>query len=224
MPTIAIVDDETRYRNSDVKGVERNLPKGWKAIGTAPLERLGDYPSWIAENEVAVLIVDQELGNRSATPGGHVRYKGHDLVQSLRGRNKTLPIYFLTNYASLSPVKAQIPAVEGIFDKKLFRRDRAAYVKRLIRRGKDYFNSVKDQLAELNTLSLKIAKGEATAKDKDRAKAIQTSLQLPLLTESFDTRSDWVAEYEEKVKEFEKLKKELQKYLAPNSRKTAKKR
>lgn len=222
MPTIAIVDDETRYRNLDVNGVKRKLPKGWSAIGTAPLQRLTDYPSWIAENDVAVLIVDEELGNRSATPTGHVRYKGHDLVQSLRARNKTLPIYFLTNYAN--QVKAQITAVEGVFDKKLFRRDRAAYVKRLIRRGKDYFNSVKDQLADLNTLSLKIAKGEATAKEKKDAKAIQTSLELPLLTESFNTRSEWLAEYEQKVKEFAKLKKEVQKYLKPRHRKVAKKK
>src|ERR1051325_9232979 len=114
MPTIAIVDDETRYRNFDVKGVNRNLPKGWTAIGTAPLQRLTDYPSWIAENDVAVLIVDEELGSRSASPTGHVKYKGHDLVHSLRARNKTLPIYFLTNYANQKPVKDQIPAVEGI--------------------------------------------------------------------------------------------------------------
>lgn len=224
MPTIAIVDDETRYRNSDVKGVSRNLPKGWSAIGTAPLQRLTDYPSWIAENDVAVLIVDEELGSRSASPTGHVKYKGHDLVQSLRARNKTLPIYFLTNYANQKLVKDQIPAVEGVFDKKSFRRDRADYVKRLIRRGKDYFNSVKDQLADLHALSLKIAKGQATAKEKTDAKAIQASLELPLLTETFNTRSEWLAEYEQKVKEFEKLKKEVQKYLKPKSRKAAKKR
>lgn len=224
MPTIAIVDDETRYRNSDVNGLTRKLPKGWSAIGTAPLERLTDYPSWIAANDVAVLIVDEELGNRAATPTGHVRYKGHDLVQSLRARNKTLPIYFLTNYANQNPVKAQIPAVEGVFDKKLFRRDRDAYVKRLIRRGKDYFNSVKDQLADLHMLSLKIAQGDATAKEKRDAKAIQTSLELPLLTESFNTRSEWLSDYQEKVKEFEELKKEVQKYLKPKRRMAAKKK
>jgi DNA-binding NarL/FixJ family response regulator len=224
MPTIAIVDDETKYRNADVKGINRNLPNGWSAIGTAPLERLTDYPSWIAENDVAVLIVDEELGNRSASPTGHVRYKGHDLVQSLRARNKTLPIYFLTNYANQKPVKDHIPAVEGVFDKKLFRRDRADYVKRLTRRGKDYFNSVRDQLADLNTLSLKIAKGEATAKEKNDARAIQTSLELPLLTESFNTRSEWLGEYDKKVKEFEALKKQVQKYLQAKPRKAAKKR
>lgn len=224
MPTIGIVDDETRWRNMDVDGLNLHLPRGWSAIGTAPLEHLGDYPSWIAENEVAVLLVDQELGSHSATPTGHVRYKGHNLVQSLRARNKTLPIYFLTNHANNDPVKAQITTVEGVFEKKLFRRKRAEFVQRLTRRGKDYFNSVKDQLSELNTLSLRIAKGEATQKDKKEAKAIQTSLELPLLTESFNSRSDWLAEYEGKVEEFEKLKKEVQKALKPTRRKAAKKK
>lgn len=224
MPTIAIVDDDTRYRNLDVNGLRRRLPKGWSAIGTPPLERLGDYPSWIAENEVAVLLVDEKLDNRSTGPTGHVRYKGHDLVKSLRARNKTLPIYFLTDYASNPTVKDQVTAVDGTFDKGAFRRDRAEYIKRMTRRGKDYFNSVKDQLTDLNTLSLKIAKGEATAKERADAKAIQTSLELPLLTESFNTRSEWLAEYEQKVKEFEKLKKEVQKYLKPIPRKAAKKK
>lgn len=224
MPTIAIVDDDTRLRNLDVNGLSRTLPKGWSAIGTAPFQHLSDYPSWIAENDVAVLLVDEELGNRSISPVGHVRYKGHDVVKSLRTRNKTLPIYFLTDYPNNPPVKAQESAVEDTFEKGRFRRDRAGHVKKLMRRGKDYFNSVKDQLADLNTLSLKIAKGEATAKQKNDAKAIQTSLELPLLTETFNTRSEWLEEYEQKVKEFEKLRKEVQKYLKPKSRKAAKKR
>jgi hypothetical protein len=224
MPTIAIVDDDTRYRNLDVNGLRRKLPKGWNAIGTPPLEHLNDYPSWIVNNEVAVLLVDQELGNRSTGTAGHVRYKGDDLVKSLRSRNKTLPIYFLTDYTTNPAVRDQVTAVDGTFDKGAFRRDRPGFVKRMTRRGKDYFNAVKDQLADLNTLSLKIAKGEATKKEKTDAKAIQTSLELPLLTECFDTRSEWLDEYDKKVEEFEKLKNEVQRYLRPKPRKAAKKR
>ena len=224
MPTIAIVDDETRYRNTDVEALKLNLPKGWTAIGISPLERLSDYPSWIAENDVAVLLVDEELGSQSSSPTGHVRYKGHNLVKSLRARNKTLPIYFLTNYGSQAPVKDQIPAVEGVFDKKVFRRRRADFIKRLTRRGKDYFTSVKDQLAELNDLSLKIAKGEATAKERKDAKAIQTNLELPLLTESFNDRSEWLEQYEQKVDQFEKLKKEVEQYLKAKQRRPARKK
>lgn len=224
MPTIAIVDDETKSRNMDVDGLNLHLPKGWIAIGTAPLDHLSDYPSWIAENEVAVLLIDQELGRQSSSPTGHVRYKGHNLVEALRARNKTLPIYFLTNYGDEPSVEDQIPAVEGIFDKKLFRRRRADFVKRLTRRGKDYFTSVKDQLADLNDLSQKIAKGEATAKEKRDAKAIQTSLELPLLTESFNDRSEWLAQYEHKVQQFENLKKQVEQYLNPRQRKVARKK
>ena len=224
MPTIAIVDDETRSRNQDVTALNLNLPKGWTAIGTAPLRHLSDYPSWIAENDVAVLLVDEELGRQASSPTGHVQYKGHNLVNALRARNKTLPIYFLTNYGDQKSVEDQIPAVEGVFDKKLFRRRRADYIKRMTRRGKDYFKSVKDQLAELNDLSLKIAKGDATTSERKNAKALQTSLELPLLTESFNTRSDWLAEYEQKVKQLEKLKKEVEQHLTPRQRRIAKKK
>lgn len=224
MPTIGIVDDETRSRKLDVDALNLNLPKGWKAIGTAPFEHLGDYPSWIAENNVAVLLLDQELGRQSSSPTGHVRYKGHNVVKTLRARNKTLPIYFLTNYGDQAAVEEQIPAVEGIFDKKLFRRRRADFIKRMTRRGKDYFKSVKDQLAELNDLSVKIAKGEATAQERRNAKALQTNLELPLLTESFNTRSEWLAEYEQKVEQLDKLQKEVQRYLNPQQRRIAKKK
>lgn len=224
MPTIAIVDDETRYRNSDVLDLNLKLPKGWSAIGISPFEYLSEYPSWIAENEIAVLLVDQELDSHASGPSGHVDYKGHTLVKSLRARNKTLPIYFLTNYGDQNPVKQRISDVEGIFDKKAFRRNRTDYIKRITRRGKDYFNSVKDQLAELNKLSLKIAKGEATEKERKDAKAIQTHLELPLLTESFNDRSEWLAEYEDKVDQFERLKKQLERYVTQKSRKPKKKR
>jgi DNA-binding NarL/FixJ family response regulator len=219
MPTIGIIDDEARYRDSDVRNLNLNLPKGWTAIGISPFPHMNDYPSWMAEHDIAVLLIDEELGRQSSGSTGHVDYKGHDLVQSLRQRNKTIPMYFLTNYAGEKPVTQRVTDVEGIIEKKVFRRNRIDWIKRITRKGKEYFNSVKEQLAQLNDLSLKIAKGEATEEDKKKAKAIQTSLELPLTTESFSDRSEWIAQYEEKVKEFEDLKKEIEAYLKPKSRK-----
>lgn len=221
MPAIGIIDDESRYRDTDVRNlnIQGNLPKGWRAIGVSPFPTLGDYPSWIAENEIAVLLVDQELGRQSSSADGHVHYKGHDLVKSLRQRNKTLPMYFYTNYGSEKPVTQRVTDVEGIIDKKVFRRNRADWVKRITRKGKEYFNSVKEQLAQLNDLSLKIAKGEATKEDRQNAKAIQINLELPLTTEAFNDRSEWLTRYEEKVSEFEALRKDIEAYLKQNSQK-----
>jgi hypothetical protein len=224
MPTVAIVDDEAKYRTTDIKSLKLKLPKGWTAIGIPPLPHLGDYPSWIAENDVAVLLVDQELGRQSSTGGDHVDYKGDDLVKSLRGRNKTLPIYFLTNFSEQDDVKDRKTDVEGTFDKKDFRKRRADYVKRITRKGKEYFNSVKAQLTQLNQLSLKIAKGQASETERKEAKAIQTSLEIPLATETFNDRSDWVAEYEKRVEEFEVLKKEIEVYLKAKARTPSKKK
>ena len=212
MPTIGIVDDETKHRNSDVRSLNTHLPKGWTAVGVDPFPHLSDYQSWIAENDIAVLLIDQELGKQC-----YADYKGHDVVKSLRQRNKTLPMYFLTNYGGEKSVTQRVTEVEGIIDKKQFRSNRVGWAKRITRRGKEYFNSVKDQLARLNDLSVKIAKGNATEKEKQEAKAIQTNLEIPLTTETFSDRSEWLAQYEEKVKEFEKLKKEIEDYLKGKS-------
>ena len=221
MPTIGIIDDETRYRDTDVRNlnIQGNLPKGWKAIGVSPFPHLNDYPSWIAENDIAVLLIDEELGRQSSRADGHVNYKGHDLVKSLRQKNKTLPLYFYTNYGGEPPVTQRVTDVEGIIDKQVFRRNRADWVKRITRKGNDYFTSFRDQLAQLNELSLKIAKGEATAEDKKNAKALQTHLELPLSSDPCDDRNEWITQYEEKVKEFDDLKKEIEAYLKQKGRK-----
>lgn len=216
MPTVAIVDDEPRYRNSDVRALRLKLPKGWKAIGISPLPTLGEYPSWIADNEVAALLVDQNLGAKSNTGKGHVDYQGHDLVRSLRKRNKTLPIYFLTGFTLDTEVKEQATEVDGTFDKKDFRRDRAGHARRITRRGKEYFNSFKDQLAQLNELSVKIATGKATPKERRDARAIQTNLEIPLLTETFSDRSEWLAQFEVQVEQFERLQTEIHQHLKKN--------
>lgn len=224
MPTIAIIDDEAKYRNSDVNGLNLKLPKGWNAIGISPLPSLGEYPSWIADNEIAALLVDENLGAKSSTGKEHVDYEGHDLVRSLRRRNKTLPIYFLTAFADKAAVKREATEVDGTFDKGEFRKDRAGYARRITRRGKEYFNSVRDQLAQLNQLSVRIATGKATAKERKDAKAIQTNLEIPLLTETFNDRSEWLAQFEEQVDQFEKLQKDIEKHLKLRKRSAAKKK
>lgn len=221
MPAIAIVDDDPKSRDSDVRSLNTHLPrdKGWTAIAIHPLPYLKDYPSWIAENEIAVLLVDEKLGGRSAGTGGHVNYEGHDLIKSLRRSNKTLPLYFLTNFAGNTPVTQRFGDVEDIISKNDFKKNRARYVDRFTRKGAEYFKSFKDQLAQLNDLSLKIAKGEATEEDKNNAKAIQLNLELPHITEPCGDRSEWLEQYEGKVKEFEGLRKEIETYFKQKNRK-----
>ncbi len=123
MPTIGIVDDDAKARESDVRSINTHLrSKGWKAIGTHPLPHLKEYPSWIAENEIAALLIDQKLGGKSSGTAGHVNYEGDDVVKSVRQRNKTLPMYFLTNYSGDRSVTRRVTDVEGIFNKTVFRK------------------------------------------------------------------------------------------------------
>ncbi len=223
MPTIGIVDDDAKSRDSDVRSLNTYLrSKGWTAIGIHPFPHLKDYPSWIGDKEISVLLIDQKLRGRANSTGGHVDYDGGDVVKSLRRGNKTLPIYFLTNHGGDAPVTRRFADVEDIIDKTVFKKNRVRWVDRFTRKGNEYFESVQDQLAQLNELSLKIAKGKATVEDKKNAKAIQTNLELPLTTDSCSDRSEWVEEYEEKVKEFDDLKKEIENYLKQKNRKKKK--
>ena len=220
MPTIGIIDDDVKSRDSDVLSLNTHLSdKGWTAIGEHPLPNLKDYPSWIGENGISVLLIDQKLSGKATATSGHVDYEGADVVELLRQGNKTLPIYFLTNHKGDASVIQQFANVEEIIAKSDFKKNRLGWIDRFTRKGKEYFDSVKDQLTQLNDLSLKIAKGNATEKDKENAKAIQTKLELPLMTEPCGDRSEWLERYEGKVEEFDNLRREIENYLKQKNRK-----
>ena len=63
MPTIGVVDDRKDQRELLVGQIRHHLRNysEWEALETPPFEDINDYPSWISENNISVLILDERL-------------------------------------------------------------------------------------------------------------------------------------------------------------------
>ncbi len=96
MNYLAIIDEETDYRIELKESILRILKdnyKNWDIIDIQPFKELENYISWINENDIRVLLVDQFLSGKSIKDGVHVNYLGSELVKYLRNYFKDLPIY-----------------------------------------------------------------------------------------------------------------------------------
>jgi len=84
--------------------------------------------------------------------------------------------------------------------------------------------SRENRVKELSEISRKIAIGEAKKADVEKAKALQVSLQIPFATDQVTERGESLRRLEEKLNEFEELKREIGQYLDERERRAKKKR
>jgi CheY-like chemotaxis protein len=98
MPAIAVVDDRPANRESLAANVENSLEneEGWEVLDAEPLPRLTDYGPWLAEHDVAVLIVDERLSEQRLSDGTFAPYGGHDVVKFVRSTRPSFPIFVVT--------------------------------------------------------------------------------------------------------------------------------
>ncbi|MBI1765277.1 MAG: hypothetical protein HYR56_28010 [Acidobacteria bacterium] len=212
MPAIGIIDDRRKLRHTLVLKLSTQLPPEWQGIEADPLPELSAYPGWISENEISALIVDERLHEQAPDSHSHVGYNGHDLVDFLRKRYTSLPIFIITSHDDDAPLQRRFKDVEGIIARDEFNRNAQKYVPRITRASQQYFETVQKQLTELSAVASKIATGKATKKDKDRAKALQIHLQTPFTDQPVD-RSEWLGKMEDELKELGHLKEEIESFL-----------
>jgi hypothetical protein len=217
MPTIGVIDDRRKARRTLTLALRTALPKGWDYIDSDPLPELEEYPSWITENDVVALILDERLHEQKPDVAPqvklHVAYKGHDLVEFLRKRFPTLPIYIVTSFPNDGPVLEKFGDVEDIVRRDPFIIDIEAWVSKITRASQKFYETIQEQLAELSDLSLKVATGTATRKELNRVKALQNSLQTPFLAEQTVDRSAWLAKLQDKLGQFSQLQQEIETFL-----------
>jgi len=222
MPAIGIIDDDRRLRKTMSLKLSTILPDGWKSIDEDPFKSLNEYPSWIAERDIAALIIDQRLDDKAGPGATQVNYKGHKLVDFLRKRFATLPIFIVTSFPPDSDVTSRFKYVEAIKARDDFIKQAKDWVPKIVRSGQRFFETHQKQLTELNKLSLKVAKGKATDAEKAKLKAIQQALELPFATEDFVGRSEWAGRFEETIEALAELQKEIASHLKKKSAKKKK--
>lgn len=216
MLTIAVVDDRKDARDRLIKPIKRYLDSEnieWNVIGFPPLINKADYPNWLVNNKVIVLIVDEKL-KEEGNNGFLVDYNGHDLVNVIRKRNKQLPIYIITSHAGDANLDQNKGEFEDIISRTNFRGENVTkYMKRFVRATQNYLDNYQQEYARLAELSEKVALSEATEEEIKELKALQSKLQLPLSSVILDNRSNWIKEIEEKTKELDALYLECKKFL-----------
>lgn len=201
------------------KALKALAGKNYEIVGTPPLPRTTDYPSWIAEEDVQALVVDERLGEQAKPGAPHIPYTGHEVVQCVRQAYPLLPIFVLTAFPDYPGLKSEFGAVEEIIDRRVFNRDMAPYVRRIARQAARYAEDRTKALKELAQLAERLSQGTATQKDKDRALALQTQLDASIAVGALATRAEWLSEAERQLDEIAQTRAELEELLSKGKRK-----
>ncbi len=214
MATIGVIDDRDEDRNMIVETISlANKEEGWNIVDKQPLKRLDEYPAWIGQNKICALVID-ELLDEVINDGTAVDYKGHDLVDFLRNKFPTLPIFVITAHAGDPSLQERFKDVEGIVDRREYGRMYNNYVPRFIRAAQQYLKIFREELNQLSIFAQKVATGEATSvEEQELAQAIQTKLDIAYSTSSLSGISTWVNEATLLIDKIEILRKEIQQKL-----------
>lgn len=215
MKTIAIVDDKDSARKGFARQIRNTLERlypDWKVIDTKPFMNTNEYPQWIIENEVSVLILDEQLDGEAVENGKNVDYNGHDLVKELRFKFKDMPVYSITSYALSDDLKNSLSYFNLILSMRDFDEDSDNYINLFVKSGTNFYTEYQKELGRLGELSEIIAKGEATDKDLIEIQSLQTRLIIPHLTEELVSRENYLAEIEKKIGEIKSMQENLLKY------------
>lgn len=218
MNKIAIVDDQDSARlavQSVIEDVLSNedLEAEWSVVSTAPLADVEAYANFIDSENIAILLIDERLGVSPDASGTTVNYKGSELVEQLRKNYKQMPIYGITAFPQDESLETHFAQFDEIILRDTFTQKAASYVPRFIRAYQNFLKVRDDTLAELSTISAKIASGTATDDEKKRAAEIQEKINLPGVIKDMSSRSEWLTEYAVLLKKQEEINDLARKHL-----------
>ncbi len=213
MSRIAIIDDRRDLRETLKRSLDLELENSWESIDIDPMPELGMYHSWIIENDIAALIIDERLHEELTDSNKKVYYTGHDLVDFLRGYYPTLPLFVVTSYPEEEGLTERFKDVEEILERTDFIRNIENWVPRILRAAQRYIETYQSELEELSEKAEKIAKGEANENDIKRAKALRSKIGIAFPATSLQENIGTIKELEDKIGELELLQKDIQKHF-----------
>jgi DNA-binding NarL/FixJ family response regulator len=215
MSTIGIIDDRQDLRTTMRKRVEMELRKlevPWDVIDSAPLSSVNEYPQWIRENEISILLLDEKLKEQPSN-GIFSNHNGHDLVKKVREGYKELPIFIITAYDEEADVENNAGDYDSVIHKDSFGERSSEYVKRFIRATNKYLKNNESEFQRLTELSQKIALGLAVQSENDEAKSLQTKLEIPYTIDIVNDREKATKNLENELDSLEDLNRKVEEYL-----------
>jgi hypothetical protein len=207
MRYIGLIDDREVTRTSlklsiliplIAKGKEE---QEWDIIDIEPFKDISDYVTWISENEISILIIDEKLNESTL-----VNYLGHNVVILLRDAFPELPIFCITAAKREPDLDENYEYYNFILSKNDFQERRDEFVNLFIKSGEDFYRKYtekKDRLSELAGLMAK-ENGEVSDKIKSEADDIRDFLMLTHKVDN-STSEAWLEEFSLKVKNFEEI-------------------
>lgn len=180
MSVIAIVDDRAQMRESVVERIRLGLEDmglDWEVISQEPLPEVDDYPEWITENDVSLLVIDEKLGEEIGPSGVATSYSGHEVATNLRDRIPDLPQMIITSIKRVDELEGAAE-LDAIVQRDEFDKHWKVHVERMVRLATRFVDRNEDELAELSDISQKIVDGSASQEQIDRLNAIRERVQM----------------------------------------------
>jgi DNA-binding NarL/FixJ family response regulator len=212
----AILDDSTDAKETVVRVLPSALPAGWGLLECPLLASPADYPDWLVQNNVGVLLVDQRLNEEVPAGTEPVTYKGSDVLQTVRRAMPGFPLVVLTAYSNDEDLVASKGKADYVLGRPAFLIEMKDHVERLVRHATDFLATFEVQLAEFTALAQKKAQGQTTAADQVRLGALQGLFDWPAGRSPKDEAFD---QLEERLRLLEALKQKAEPLLMARKKK-----
>ncbi len=181
MPAIAVIDDRQSDRETISKVIQSLMKEpgkeGWIVIADDPPSDEREIVAWLDEHDAVVLVADWRL-NEGAKGARVVNYEASALVREIRQRRPAFPIWIVTGYKN--EVMDYLKDVENIVDRREFMQNAEVLVSQMVRAGQRRHEQQREQFRRFDELAQKVAKGEATVKEKDELRGLQGFVQAEL--------------------------------------------
>lgn len=217
MSNIAIIDDNKEQSGTLATTINhylRELNSDLGVITQTPFHDENDFFSFIHDNDVCVLILDEKLNVVAEDGNTPVDYLGNQLVEKLRKKLKDFPIFMISNYIQDEELQAKFDQFDNMFTRSDLteNEDGKKFIPIIIRSAQRFLKSNNAELSEFNQLTQEIASGDTDQTKMERLRALQVKLQIPFA--AFDDRAGWLDKYQEHIAELEALEKELKEKIA----------
>jgi CheY-like chemotaxis protein len=177
MDCIAVIDDREKQRGTLVKYIGKGLARlgvDWRVIDSPPFADIGEYATWVATNEVRVLVLDEKLDEEFSGEAA-VDYSGHQIAIRLRKELPDLPQVIITAVADSDDLDGA-GELDAIVGRDEFFKHADIYVERMVRLGMSFVDRNETELAEITRLSEKLIKEDLDARESERLQALREKI------------------------------------------------
>lgn len=213
MASIAILDDRKDDRETIERVVRSTLKKlkestSWSVVSDEPPSKERDVFHWLDENDATVLVTDWRL-NEGARGKRVVNYEADRLIQEIRAKRPTFPIFLITGFES--EARIHLKEVENIFSRQYFAKNADTVIPQMLRAGRRRYDEQRELLTRMDVLARRVAGGGASAAQRKDLKSLQGYFQAELPTIlSIDKVLD---EFQGAKREAEALRQKVEKRL-----------